>query len=134
MVELHCEWAPRVYLRPLLPQNLSHDVPHFRLGFLAQRRSGRAELLAGDGLKGADLARLAGQRLDHMCLAGLDHHEGQAVVEGLAHRLGLPTPARPGCAVRAGVVRRRWASRRAAKVEGARSVIRLYPRVDLHIH
>jgi hypothetical protein len=77
----------------------------------------------------------AGGRLDQACHPGLDHHEGQAVVEGGPHRLGLPAPARPGCpdpapsripgtgsgrdrdAVRAGVVRHRWASSRAAKVE-----------------
>jgi hypothetical protein len=79
----------------------------------------------------------AGERLDQARHPGLDHHEGQAVVEGLAHRLGLPAPARPGYpdpapsripgtgsgrdwdAVRAGVVRHRWASSRAAKVESS---------------
>jgi hypothetical protein len=147
-----------------------------RDGQVAQRRPGQAspkgtygELLPGDGLthrsppgKDADLACLAGQGLDQACHPGLDHHEGQAVVEGGPHRLGLPAPARPGCpdpapsrppwlrhagqgipgtgsgrdwdAVRAGVVRHRWASSRAEKAEregGRLSVIGLGPCVKL---
>jgi hypothetical protein len=78
---------------------------------VAQRRPGQAspqgiygELLPRHRLthrsppgKDADLARLTGQRLDQARHPGLDHHEGQAVVEGGPHRLGLPAPARPGC-------------------------------------